>query len=171
MITLSSSRKVLIPVGTLLGAAGLMMTSGIPWTSASEGTAGIRLSADAEHGAVLTITHMVPGQQVTRKVTIRNSGAVASRISFQETGERATFADGELALLIRQDGRQVYAGPFGGMSDFAQDMGFLEPGGSSTFTFTVSLPDDAPYANQGSAATASYSWVTAPGSEASGAWG
>ena len=51
------------------------------------------------------------------------------------------------------------ASDFAAMSDIAQDVGTLEPGGSSTFTFTVSLPDDAPFANQGEPATASYSWV------------
>jgi hypothetical protein len=41
----------------------------------------------------------------------------------------------------------------------SQDVGNLPPGGSSVFTFTVSLPKDAPFANQGEAAVASYSWV------------
>jgi hypothetical protein len=164
------SRKVLLPLGSLLGAVVMVMALGIPWTSAGEGAGGIRLSADDQHGATLTITEMKPGESVTRSVTIRNSGGTASRLSFQETGEPSDFADGELRLAIEQDGKPVYDGEFAGMSDFAQDMGYLAPGGSSTFMFTISLPDDAPFVNQGDAATASYAWVTAPGYSASDTW-
>jgi hypothetical protein len=169
-ITAGISRKVFLPLGTLVGAGVMVMALGIPWTSAGESAGGIRLSADDQHGATLTITHMKPGESVTRSVTIRNSGGTASRLSFQETGEPSSFADGELNLAIEQDGKPVYDGDFAGMSDFAQDMGYLAPGGSSTFLFTVSLPDDAPFANQGPAATASYAWVTAPGYSASDSW-
>ncbi|MBB6626859.1 hypothetical protein H5V45_05950 [Nocardioides sp. KIGAM211] len=166
-VTAAIGRKVILPLGTLLGAGGMVMALGIPWTSSGEGAGGIRLSADDEHGATLTITHIKPGESETRSVTIRNSGGTSSRLSFQETGEPSTFADGELHLAIEKDGKPVYDGPFAGMSDFAQDMGNLAPGGSSTFLFTVSLPDDAPFANQGTPATASYAWETAPGYTAS----
>ncbi len=164
------SRKVILPLGSLLGAGVLVMALGIPWTSSGEAAGGIRLQADDQHGATLTITHMKPGESVTRSVTIRNSGGTSSRMSFQETGDIASFADGELHLAIEQDGRPVYDGPFGGMSDFAQDVGYLTPGASSTFTFTMSLPDSAPFANQGAAATAAYAWIVAPGYTASEAW-
>lgn len=169
-ITTGMSRKVLLALATLVGAGAMVMALGIPWTSSGESAGGIRLSADDQHGATLTITHMKPGESVTRSVTIRNSGGTASRLSFQETGEPSSFAGGELRLAIEKDGKPVYDGSFAAMSDFAQDMGFLAPGGSSTFMFTVSLPDNAPFANQGAAATASYAWVTAPGYSASDNW-
>ena len=96
-------------------------------------------------------------------------GGQPSRLTFQETGDPSPFADGELHLQIQQDNRTLYDGDFAAMSDIAQDVGMLEPGGSSTFTFTVSLPDDAPFANQGDPATASHNWVnTDPGS--TGSW-
>ena len=97
---------------------------------------------------------------MSRSVTIRNSGgrAVAALVP-GERGDPSPFADGELHLVIDQDGRTLYDGDFAAMSDIAQDVGTLDPGGSSTFTFTVSLPDDAPFANQGEPATATYSWV------------
>jgi hypothetical protein len=157
--TARTARKFLLPVGSVVGAGVLAMVMGVPWTSASEGASGIRLLADDNQGAALTISKVEPGESVSRSVTIRNSGGQQSRLSFQETGDPSPFADGELHLVIDQDGRGLYDGDFAAMSDIAQDVGVLEPGGSSTFTFTVSLPEDAPFANQGEPATASYTWV------------
>ena len=72
----------------------------------------------------------------------------------------ATFAGGELDLKIEQDGRTVYDGLFGAMNDVTQDVGNAAPRvGRAQFTFTVSLPDDAPFANQGEPAVATYTWV------------
>ena len=155
----TSARKFILPVATVIGAGALAMAMGVPWTSANEGGAGFRLHADDNQGAELTISQMEPGDSVSRNVTIRNSGAEDSRLSFEENAAPATFANGELNLKIEHDGRTVYDGTFGAMNDVSQDVGNLPPGGSSVFTFTVSLPKDAPYANQGEAAVASYSWV------------
>lgn len=156
-----AARKLLVPFGTLVGAGVLAVLLGVPWNSADGKSSGIRLVADDNQGATLTISKMEPGASVSRSVTIRNSGGERSRLSFQESGDPAPFADGKLHLVIDQDGRTIYDGAFAAMSDVAQDVGTLEPGASSTFTFTVSLPKDAPFANQGDPATASYSWVNA----------
>lgn len=154
-----NARKLVLPALAVVAAGVIAMTTGIPWTSASEGTSGIRLQAQPDQGAKLTITKLEPGDSVTRNVTIRNSGAEESRLSFEEAADPATFAGGELQLKIEHDGRTVYEGVFGAMNDVSQDVGNLPPGGSSDFTFTVSLPKDAPFANQGEPAEATYSWV------------
>lgn len=155
----TTARKFILPLGSVVGAGVLAMVMGVPWTSASEGSSGIRLLADDNQGATLTISQIEPGESVSRSVTIKNSGGEQSRLLFQETGDPSPFADGELHLVIDQDGRALYDGDFAAMIDLAQEVGTLEPGGSSTFTFTISLPDDAPFANQGEPATASYSWI------------
>lgn len=165
----ATARKLILPVGSVVGAGLLAMLMGVPWTSAGAGASGIRLLADDNNqGATLTISRIEPGESVSRDVTIRNSGGTPSRLSFQETGDPVPFADGELHLVIDQDGRTLYDGDFAAMSDIAQDVGTIEPRGSSTFTFTVSLPGDAPFANQGEPASASYTWVNStPGSSGS----
>jgi hypothetical protein len=165
----TTARKLILPIGSVVGAGVLAMVMGVPWTSASEGSSGIRLLADDNQGATLTISEIEPGESVSRSVTIRNSGGEQSRLSFQETGDPSPFADGELHLVITQEGRALYEGDFAAMSDLAQDVGTLEPGGSSTFTFTVSLPEDAPFANQGEPATAAYTWVNS-NNGSSGTW-
>ncbi|MBZ5737533.1 hypothetical protein [Nocardioides mangrovi] len=153
------ARRLILPLVLILGVGGLLMVLGVPWTSASEGTAGVRLTAAADQGAKLTITTLEPGDSVTKSVTIRNSGSAESRLSFEENANPTTFAGGELHLTIEHDGVTVYDGQFGAMNDVSQDVGSLPAGGSSTFTFTVSLPESAPYANQGDPAVATYTWT------------
>lgn len=152
-------RRFVLPVVVVVAVGLLATVTGVPWTGESQAATGIRLQADPGQGATLTITELEPGSSVTKVVTIRNSGTSDSRLSFEENAEPSAFAGGELRLEIEQDGRIVYDGPFGGMNDVTQDVGNLAPGGSSKFTFTVSLPDSAPFANQGDPAVAAYTWV------------
>lgn len=151
--------KWLVPLVVVVVLAVAAYVVNIPWTADGDEAAGFELTAAAGQGATLTITELEPGESTTKSVTIRNSGAQDSRLSFEENAERATFANGQLQLEILQDGRTVYQGAFGAMNDVSQDVGTLPAGGASTFEFTVSLPDDAPYANQGEPATATYTWV------------
>jgi hypothetical protein len=154
------AKRLAVVAAVVAGVVVLATATGVSWTGASEATTGVRLQADTGQGATLTVSDLEPGDSASRTVTIRNSSSGDSRLSFEENAAPATFADGQLHLRIEQDGRTVYDGPFGGMNDVVQDVGSLAPGGSSTFTFTVSLPDSAPFANQGEPAVATYSWVT-----------
>lgn len=159
----SSVGRLLVPVALIAGLIALSMAVGIPWTGSDDDGGGVTLQAAAGQGAKLTITELEPGESVSRSVTIRNSGAAESRLTFEESAEPAGFAGGLLHLLIEQDGRVVYDGQFGAMNDVVQDVGSLPPSGASEFTFTVSLPEDAPFANQGEPAVATYTWVNSDG--------
>jgi hypothetical protein len=161
----AQARRLIIPGAVIAALAVLASLTGIPWTDASQAATGVRLQAEPGQGATLTISKLEPGDSATKTVTIRNSSTGESRLSFEENATAATFAGGALDLKIQQDGRTVYDGQFGDMNDVTQDVGELAPGGSSTFTFTVSLPDDAPFANQGEPAVATYSWVNTAVSE------
>ena len=163
--SVAQAKRLVIPVAAIAGLALLASVTGIPWTGASEAATGIRLEAEPGQGATLTISELEPGDSSTKVVTIRNSGKGESRLSFEENAVPAAFAGGELNLKIQQDGRTVYDGLFGEMNDVTQDVGTLAPGGSSRFSFTVSLPDDAPFANQGQPAVATYTWVNTEVSE------
>jgi hypothetical protein len=160
--TPAARSKLLVVLVVIVAGVGILaMMTGMPWSEANGAATGVRLEADSGQGATLSVSELEPGDSTSKTVTIRNSGAADSRLSFEENAVPATFADGKLHLRIEQDGRTVYDGPFGGMNDVAQDVGNLPPGGSSKFTFTVSLPSSAPFANQGDPAVATYTWVTA----------
>ncbi|WP_028642998.1 hypothetical protein [Nocardioides sp. URHA0020] len=157
--SVAQAKRFIIPVAVVAGLAVLASVAGIPWTGASQAASGVSLHAEPGQGAKLTITELEPGDSATKVVTIRNSASGQSRLTFEENAEASAFAGGALELRIQQDGRTIYRGPFGEMNDVTQDVGSLAPGASSKFAFTVSLPDDAPFADQGKPATATYTWV------------
>lgn len=155
------TRKVVLSGVSVVGAGVLAVAAGLVGSNASAASEGVRLTSDADGGAALVVTALEPGDSVTRSVTIRNTTGRVARLSFTEQGDPASFAGGELRVRISRDGEQLYAGQFGGMGDFAQDMGDLSTQESSTFSFTVSLPDDATFVAPGTeTAEASYSWLT-----------
>jgi hypothetical protein len=156
------SRKLVLPVASVVGASLFAVVLGqLPLSSASE-SAGAQLVATEDQGATLTVTDLQPGDSVTRSITIHNSSGLASRLSFTEEADPSSYDAGNLRLEISRDGERLYSGAFGAMADFAQDMGFLEARGATTFAFTVSLPDDAPLVRTGTeTATAGYSWLVA----------
>lgn len=159
MFTLN--RKVVLSAASVLGAGALAVTTGLLAGDASAASDGVRLVGDEQGGAALVVTAIEPGDAVTRTVTIRNTTGAEGRLTFTEQGDPAAYAEGRLQLVIERDGRELYAGGFGGMGDFAQDMGFLQSEESTTFSFTVSLPDDAGFVPPGTqTAEASYTWIT-----------
>ena len=85
---------------------------------------------------------------MTGTVEIKNTGTIDSKLSLQESGDTSTFAAGGLNLVIKQDGATLYNGDFGGYANTVQDLGDLDAGVTSTFTFIVSMPANASNANQ-----------------------
>lgn len=159
-MNITLNRKVVLAGSSIVAAGVLAVVAGLG-SDASAASEGVRLTADETGGADLVVTALDPGDSVTRTVTIRNTTGAEGRLTFTEQGAAATFADGDLQVAISRDGDQVYAGQFGAMGDFAQDMGFLQPGESATFSFTVSLPDEAQFVPPGTqTAEATYSWLT-----------
>jgi hypothetical protein len=156
----SINRKFVLPIASVVGASLFAVVLGqLPLSNASE-SSGTRLVAGDDQSATLTVTDLQPGDSVTRSLTIHSSSSLASRLSFTETAEPATYDAGNLRLTITRDGEPVYDGTFGAMADFAQDVGFLDPHAATTFSFTVSLPDDAPLVRTGTeTASATYSWL------------
>ena len=159
---ISISRKLVVSVVAVLVVAAAAAFSGISWSQASESQAGVQLVAD-QHLATLTVTDIQPGDDVSRLVTIHNSGTGPARLAFTEQGDPATYRNGQLQLSVEASGREVYSGQFGAMADLTQDMGQVGAGESVTFRFTVSLPDEVTYLAPGrETATASYAWVLVP---------
>jgi hypothetical protein len=160
----ANSRKVLVPLATLLVAGAVAIGSGATWTSTTSSsvsvTSGTLIHTNSHKDQVLTIANMKPGDTATGTVVITNTGTLDSVLSFQETSDTTTFATGGLNLVIKQDGTDVYNGNFGDMANTVRNAGNLAVGATSTFTFTVSMPADADNANQGKSASATYRWVT-----------
>ncbi len=157
----SQRRGATVVLAVLLVLAGTVWLSGIPLRAADvDSGAGLSLSA-SDRGTSLTLTSLDAGASASRTVTIRNPESTDVRLALVENAAPTTAAGGALVLRIEHDDRTVFEGPFGGMADVSQDMGWVTAHGESTFTFTVSLPETAdPFSAGGQPATAAYAWET-----------
>ena len=158
-------RKVLVPLATLLAATAVAIGSGATFTSTSNSatavTAGDLVHSNNRDGLTMDVANIKPGDSVSGTVTIENTGTIDSTLTLQETADSSTFEAGALRLTITKGATTVYNGDFGAADNAALlDLGALDIGGTTTVTFTVSMPSDASNANQGKSASASYRWVS-----------
>ena len=157
-------RLLVVPTvgAALLG--GVLWLSGIPLSNAGGTDEGVQLVSEGTD-ATLVVTDIAPGESASRSVSISNPGSEPTRLSMTEHGDAVLDGSGEVAgedglqLVVEREGVRLYAGPMGAMSDVAADQGWIAAGSRVTFTFTVSLPDDAP--PLASQASLSYTWETA----------
>ena len=129
----ANSRKVLVPLATLLVAGAVAIGSGATWTSTTSSsvsvTSGDLLHTNNHDDAVLTVANIKPGDTVTGTVEIENTGSLDAVLSFQESGDTgSTFAAGGLNLVIKQDGVELYNGDFGGYANTVHNLGDLDVG-------------------------------------------
>lgn len=178
-MSLITSRKVLVPLSTMLVAGAIAVGSGATFTSQSVSAAAVTTGtlkhANSQDGATLTIADLRPGATRTGSLTITNDGTIDSTLTLQETADSSTFVPGDLTLSITQAGvsTPLYQGNFGGLDNGVRlALGALPVGASTTVTFTVSMPESAGNANQGKAASASYQYVTTQvaGSSTTAGW-
>ncbi|WP_375387090.1 hypothetical protein [uncultured Amnibacterium sp.] len=117
-------------------------------------------------------TTMVPGTPVTTTVTIRNTGTLnastfmltpggtCTQTSIATPAGTATDLCTKLTLVVKQDGTQISSGTltaFAGSA--AKNLTTVAAGGTSTFTFTVTLDAAATNAYQGLQASVPMTWT------------
>lgn len=157
------SRKVLVPLATLMAAGAVAVGSGASFTSTSASTTAVT-SGNVTHVNDVTsldITDIKDGDVVTGAVTIENTGTVASTLTLAETGSTSSFVAGDLDLRLTAGDTVLYDGTFGALEDgLALPVGDLPVGGSQTVTFTVSLNEATDNTNEDKDASASFQWVS-----------
>ncbi len=142
-------------------------------------TAGSFSSSNSRDGAaIFTARNVRPGGASTGQVTIANSGQLAGSFSLAQSGlsDRPGQDGGRLSELGQLDVSDVtrpdaptpvYAGSLGAMPT-SLPLGTFRPGEAHTYSFTVSLPADAPTgadlnAYQASALQVAYAWKSTGG--------
>lgn len=163
----SRSKKVLIPLATLLAAGAVAVGSGATFTSTtgntiSAVTSGSLSQSNSKDGqAVFNLTDIKPGDTINGSLKITNTGSLPADFTLTEV-ESANGFDGEnLKLVITNttDNETVYTGTFGGLADGTKNaLGTYEAGAANDYTFTVTLAQDAPNSQQGKTASAVYTW-------------
>lgn len=173
--TAFTSRKVLLPLATLLAAGAVAVGSGATWTSTTDAsvavTGGLLSQDNDKAGAVLTLTDIKPGDSMEGTVTVTNDGNVDSTLDLAvaPTGANfGTFSD-FLEIKIVENGVTIYDDPFNDLND-AAPVGFdqtdidFNVGDTVTYVITVTLVNNTTgtaeeqNADQGKTAGATFTW-------------
>lgn len=118
-------------------------------------TAGPTLAISIDRGATAAfdLTRLVPGDSMTRAITVQNSGSVAFRytVSATQTASTALWTDpvDGLQLTVRDSGGTVlYAGALSGLGSLPGPT-TLAPGTTELLSYTVDFPASASNGFQG----------------------
>jgi hypothetical protein len=163
---MATTRRLLVPLATLVAAGAIAVGSGATFTSHSGNTisavtAGtLSQSNSKDGGAIFALTDLKPGDTVNGSLTLTNTGSLPGRFSLTETASSNSFSGSLLTLVITDltTDATVYDGTFGGLSDEPNALGTFGPGDAHQFRFTVHLAQEATNLEQGKSASASYAW-------------
>lgn len=163
MPVLARSRRLLLPLATLLAAGSIVIASGADFTSTSASAAntyatGTLTHSNDQHGGVIfSGTDLKPGQSVGGTAVVTNDGTLPALFTLSEFEATSTFVDSSLLTLnITEDGVEIYDGELGAVP--ALDLGEFAVDEERTYVFTATLSSAAGNDEQGRTATARYRW-------------
>ena len=165
--TLMNSKKILVPLATVLAAGAVAVGSGATFTSGSNNTISAVTSGtlsqenSKDKQAIFTLTDMKPGDTVNGRLSITNTGSLPATFGLTEESSSNGFSAGNLTLTITNTttGTEIYSGEFGGLEDGAKKvLGVVEGGDRNDYLFQVKLNQGASNDDQGKTAGATYSW-------------
>jgi hypothetical protein len=171
-MSLSRTKKILVPLATLTIAGAIAVGSGATFTSTSGNTISavttgtLTQTNSKSNAAIFNLTNMKPGDTVNGGVTITNTGTLPADFSLTQALSANAFADKttgdnylKLTITNVTDNKQVWAGNFGALVDGASNpLGEFAPGAAKTFRFSVTLDAAAPNSEQGKTANATFNW-------------
>lgn len=161
------TKKILVPLATLLAAGAIAVGSGATFSSTSgntisAATSGTLTQSNSKAGkAVFTLDNLKPGDTLNGSLKLTNTGSLAAAFSLTEVSSTNGFDGENLKLVIKNTTKNttVYTGTFGGLADGTKNaLGTWAPGEANDYTFTVTLDQAAPNTQQGKSATATYTW-------------
>lgn len=165
--TTSRSKKVLIPLATLLAAGAIAVGSGATFNSESGNTISAVTSGtltqlnSKEKQAIFNLDNMKPGDVLNGSLSITNTGTLPANFTLTEVASTNGFSGDNLKLVITNTttDEDVFDGTFGALEDGkANALGEFKAGEKNDYTFTVTLAETADNTQQGKKATATYKW-------------
>ncbi|MTV24498.1 hypothetical protein FTX61_03575 [Nitriliruptoraceae bacterium ZYF776] len=164
----SRTRRMLVPVATLLAAASIAIASGATFSSTSANAASVATSGtltQSNSNANATIFtgagNIKPGDTVVGTVTITNTGTLGARFTLNEvdaTNGFQTPSNLQLVVTDTTDGSEVFSGTFGTMPAGGIALGEFADGEARTYRYEVTLAEGATNVEQGRTARAEYRW-------------
>jgi hypothetical protein len=168
----TSPRRTIAGLATVLAAAGVAVGSGATFTAQSANptntfTSGTLLQSNSKGDGVTIVTgsNLKPGDVRTGETTITNTGTLAGTFKLSEVNDTNNFHAGVLKLSVDEVKggvtKNVYTGDLGGLASV--DLGSFAPNEARTYKYTVTLDAAAATnADQGKSATADYVFDEAP---------
>lgn len=175
--TALTSRKVLLPLATLLAAGAVAVGSGATWTSTTDAsvavTSGTLLHTNTRDGAVLTLSNIKPGDTMSGTVVVENTGSIDSTLDLAVSGVSSDFTD-YLEITVSENGTTLYSGPFNDLAISQTDIDFPASDNpatagvdedNATYDFEVTLVNNTTgtpseqNADQGAGAGATFTWT------------
>ena len=162
-----TSRKLLVPLATLLAAGAVAVGSGATFTSSSNNTLSavtsgtLSQSNSKASSAIFSLDNLKPGDTLNGYLTVTNTGSLPAKFSLTEVSSSNGFTGSNLTLTITDTatGTSVYSGTFGGLADGVKTpLGTVEAGVPTEYRFQVKLATSADNADQGKTASAVYTW-------------
>ena len=162
-----NSKKILVPLTTLLAAGAVAVGSGATFTSATNNTisavtSGTLTQANTKDGsAIFNLSEMKPGDTVNGYLSVTNTGSLPATFSLTEVSSANGFTADNLTLTITNTttNAEIYSGTFGGLQDgVKKDLGVVQPKVKNDYRFQVVLASTAGNADQGKTASAVYTW-------------
>jgi spore coat-associated protein N len=161
------TKKILLPLATLVAAGAIAVGSGATFTSTSANTissvtaGSLTQSNSKANAAIFNLTNIKPGDVVNGSLTIKNTGTLPATFSLTETASTNTFTAANLTLDITNTttGTKVWSGTFGDLVDGTKNpLGLVDAGASNVYTFSAKLAATTPNADQGKTASAAFQW-------------
>lgn len=164
------NRKILVPLATVVAAGAIAVGSGASFSSTTGNSISAVTSGTLTHSnskadqAIFTLSNMKPGDTLNGTLTLTNTGSLPAAFSLVEVSSTNAFggtngADLSLDIVDTTANTTVYSGSFGGLVDGSKNaLGTWAAGAAHNFRFTVKLAADAPNADQGKTAGATYQW-------------
>lgn len=161
------SAKLLAPLATVAVAGAVAVGSGATFTSQTVDTVAVTagtLKLTSSGSANLTLENMKPGETRSGTFTIKNEGSLPAKLTVSKSDVTNTFAtNGVLSVKVKDaSGTVVHQGSFDQLLSTPIASGDLDAGASRSYTFDVTLGQNASNADQGKTASAKITWAAVP---------
>jgi spore coat-associated protein N len=163
------TRRLLVPMATLLAAAGIAVASGAAFSTSTAST-GLAASGTLRqinsNSVAFEKGNLKPGDTVTGSVTITNSGSLPGTFTLTEAdvSEAATAFSpkSDVTLEIKQSGTVVSAVKTLGAAG-SIPLGTFAAGEARTYDYTVTFASTAANSQQGKTARTTYTFSSVQG--------
>lgn len=156
------SRRLLVPLATLVAAGGVVMASGATFATSTSSTglaASGTLTQVNSSSVAFSKSNLKPGDVVTGTVTITNKSSLPATFTLKEEEVTNTFSPKEDLTLKITEGATVVSDTTLGAAG-TKPLGTWTAGEARTFTYTVTFKQTASNLQQGKTAETRYTFTS-----------